>query len=82
MLYELAVHAPCTLTHAVLLQQVWGLEHVGEPWLVRNVVKLLRRKLGDDADDPRYNLTEPRVGYRRARGGRTGEGGDVKGWSA
>ena len=64
MLYELAVHAPRTLTHAVLLQQVWGPERVGEPWLVRNVVKRLRHKLGDDADDPRYIITEPRVGYR------------------
>ena len=70
VLYELAVHAPRTLTHAVLLQQVWGPERVGESWLVRNVVKRLRRKLGDDADDPRYIFTEPRVGYRMA----TGEG--------
>ena len=68
VLYELSVHAPRTLTHAVLLQQVWGPERVGETWLVRNVVKRLRRKLGDDADDPRYILTEPRVGYRMATG--------------
>ncbi len=68
VLYELAVHAPRTLTHAVLLQRVWGPERVGESWLVRNVVKRLRRKLGDDADDPRYILTEPRVGYRMATG--------------
>ena len=68
VLYELAVHAPRTLTHAVLLQQVWGPERVGESWLVRNVVKRLRRKLGDDADDPRYIFTEPRVGYRMAMG--------------
>ncbi len=72
VLYELAVHAPRTLTHAVLLQRVWGPERVGEAWLVRNVVKLLRGKLGDDAADPRYILTEPRVGYRMAEG-ETGE---------
>ena len=68
VLYELTVHAPRTLTHAMLLQRVWGPEGVGRPWLVRNVVKLLRRKLGDDADNPRHILTEPRVGYRMARG--------------
>ena len=73
VLYELAVHAPRTLTHAVLLQRVWGPERVGEAWLVRNVVKLLRRKLGDDADNPRHILTEPRVGYRMAR--EEGQGG-------
>ena len=66
VLYELAVHAPRVLTHALLLQRVWGPERVGEPWLVRNVVKLLRQKLGDDARNPRYILTEPRVGYRMA----------------
>ena len=54
--------------YAVLLQRVWGPERVGEAWLVRNVVKLLRRKLGDDAEDPRYIITEPRVGYRMVRG--------------
>ena len=68
VLYELAVHAPRTLTHTVLLQRVWGPERVGEKWLVRNVVKLLRRKLGDDANNPRYIFTEPRVGYRMGKG--------------
>ena len=66
VLYELTVHAPRTLTHAVLLQRVWGPERVGEPWLVRDMVRRLRRKLGDDADNPRYVITEPRVGYRMA----------------
>ena len=68
VLYELTVHAPRTLTHAVLLQRVWGPEKVGEPWLVRDMVRRLRRKLGDDADNPRHILTEPRVGYRMAEG--------------
>ncbi len=68
VLYELAVHAPRTLTHTVLLQRVWGPERVGEKWLERNVVKLLRRKLGDDANNPRYIFTEPRVGYRMGKG--------------
>ena len=64
LLYELSVHAPRVLTHAVLLQRVWGPERVSEAWLVRDVVKRLRRKLGDPAGSPRYILTEPRVGYR------------------
>lgn len=66
LLYQLAVHAPRVLTHSVLLQRVWGLERVGESWLVRDVVKRLRRKLGDVAGSPRYIITEPRVGYRMA----------------
>ena len=68
VLYELAVHAPRVLTHQVLLQRVWGPERVGESWLLRNIVRRLRRKLGDDADNPRYVLTEPRVGYYLASG--------------
>jgi DNA-binding response OmpR family regulator len=34
---------------------------------VRTFVKNLRRKLGDDADNPTYIFTEPRVGYRMPR---------------
>ena len=66
VLYELASHAPRVLSYVFLLQRVWGPERVGEPWLVRDVVKRLRRKLGDDARSPRYILTEHRVGYRMA----------------
>ncbi|MCY4473992.1 MAG: response regulator, partial [Chloroflexi bacterium] len=74
VLYELTVHAPRTLTHAVLLQRIWGPEKVGEPWLVRDMVRRLRRKLGDNADNPRHIITEPRVGYRMAEGEASGEG--------
>ncbi len=67
-LYELAVQAPLVLSESVLLQRVLGLERVSECWLVRNVVKKLRRKLGDCAADSRYIFTEPRVGYRMSAG--------------
>ena len=68
LLFELSVHAGRVLTHDRLLQRVWGLERTGEPWLVREVVKRLRSKLGDDANSPAYIFTEPRVGYRMAEG--------------
>ena len=68
VLYELTVHAPRTLTHAVLLQRIWGPEKVGEPWLVRDMMRRLRRKLGAAADNPTYIITEPRVGYRMGIG--------------
>ena len=67
LLYELSVNIGRVLTHDQLLQRVWGMERTGEPGLVRNVVKRLRRKLGDDADNPTYIFTEPRVGYRMAK---------------
>ena len=69
VLYELAVRAPRVLSHGFLLQRVWGPERVGEPWAIRDVVKRLRRKLGDGAHDPAYLFTERRVGYRMAAGG-------------
>ncbi len=37
------------------------------------MAKLLRRKLGDDADNSVYIFTEPRVGYRMAVGEEPGE---------
>ena len=66
MLYKLAVHAHRVLNNGALLQRVWGLEQIGEAWLVRNGVKRLRRKLGDHDANPRYIITEPQVGYRMA----------------
>ena len=63
VLYQLAVQAPRVLTHGLLVGRVWGPERVGEGSLLRNVVKNLRRKLGDSAENPRYVFTEPRVGY-------------------
>ena len=50
-----------------LLQRVWGPTHAGNFGSVRTVAKNLRRKLGD-ADGPTYIFTEPRVGYRMAKG--------------
>ena len=67
LLYELSVHAGRVLTHDQLLRRIWGPERTGEPWQVREVVKRLRRKLGDDAQDPTYIFTVPRVGYRMAK---------------
>ena len=67
VLHHLSTAAGRVVTHDQLLQWVWSSERKGEPWLVRNVVKRLRRKLGDDANNPSYIFTEPRVGYRMAK---------------
>jgi DNA-binding response OmpR family regulator len=67
ILYELASHAGMVLTHDQILQRVWGPEYAGEIELVRSFIRNLRRKLGDDARNPRYILTEPQVGYRMPR---------------
>ncbi len=68
MLFELSVNAGRVLTHDHLLRRVWGPDNSGEAGLVRTIVKRLRQKLGDDAKDPRYVMTQPRVGYRMPKG--------------
>ena len=67
-LFELSVNAGRVLTHDHLLRRVWGPGHPGHSGPVRTVVKNLRNKLGDEADDPSYIFNEPRVGYRMERG--------------
>jgi len=68
LIYELATHAGQVLTYDQILQRVWGEEYHGETEIVRSFVRNLRRKLGDDAKNPRYILTERQTGYRMAKG--------------
>ncbi len=63
LLAELSVHPGWVVTHEQLLQTVWGPGSI-DPRVVRAAVKNLRRKLGDDAANPTFLFTEPRVGYR------------------
>ena len=70
LLSELSVNAGRALTHSHLLQRVWGMGHPGHPGPVRTVIKNIRRKLEDHADNPRYIFSEPRVGYRMPKGER------------
>jgi PAS domain S-box-containing protein len=64
LLGELATHAGRVLTYDQILQRVWGSEYMGDTGLLRSSVRNLRRKLGEDARNPRYILTERQVGYR------------------
>ena len=68
LLFQLSTNAGRVMTHDQILQRVWGPEYSGDVQLVRATMRNLRRKLGDDATDPRYVFTEPRVGYRMAKG--------------
>jgi len=64
LLFELSTNAGRVVTHEQLLQRVWGPGNSGDAGLARTVVQRLRRKFGDNANDPRYIFTEPHVGYR------------------
>ena len=68
MLAVLSANAGRTVPYEQLLQRVWRSEGLGDLRPMRTVVSSLRRKLGDDADNPTYIFTEPRIGYRMARG--------------
>ena len=69
LLFELSINAGRVLTHDQLLERVWGWDYPGDSPLLRSFVKKLRGKLKDDANNPRYIFTEPRVGYRMAKPG-------------
>ena len=68
LLVELSSNAGRVLTYEHLLGRVWGEKSDSDLRPMRTIVSKLRRKLGDDADNPAYIFTEPRIGYRMARG--------------
>ena len=59
LLVELSSKAGHVMPHDDLLQRVWGQDHLGNQHLLRSFVKSIRRKLGDDARNPLYIITEP-----------------------
>jgi two-component system KDP operon response regulator KdpE len=66
LLRYLMAHAGLPITHARLLQAVWGPEYGGELEYLRTFVRLLRKKLEEDPAAPVYLLTDSHVGYRFA----------------
>ena len=67
LLRELFIHAGRALTHQHLLQRVWGKTEPETPRVLRTHLMRLRRRLGEDGDNPKYLFAEPRVGYRMER---------------
>jgi len=65
-LVELSLNAGHVVTYENLLKEVWDVGSHGDRRPIRTVINTLRRKLNDDADNPTYIFTEPRVGYRFA----------------
>ena len=75
-LAELSANAGRVLTYGHLLRRVWGLEEDDDIRPMRTTVSSLRRKLGDDAENPSYIFTQLRVGYRMPQGERQVNGGE------
>ena len=56
------------MTRSQPLRRVWGQDQTTGSGPVRAIVRRLRRKLGDDPDNPSCILTKPSVGYRMEEG--------------
>ena len=67
-LAELSSNAGRVLTYEHLLRRVWRLEPDADLRPMRSVIRRLRRKLGEGAENPSYIFTELRVGYRMPKG--------------
>ena len=65
---ELAVEAGRVVPHDRLLRRVWSPGKPGNLRVLRTHLMRLRRKLGEDAANPKYIFAEPRVGYRMPEG--------------
>ena len=63
LLHALSLDAGGVTTYEALQRRVWG-PGKGDAQAVRSAVTKLRRKLGDDARNPRYILGERGMGYR------------------
>ncbi|NBW74365.1 MAG: DNA-binding response regulator [Sphingomonadaceae bacterium] len=66
VLKALVAAAGRILTHATLLEQVWGKSHREDVEYLRVAIRSLRLKIEDDPSQPRLIRNEPGIGYRLA----------------
>ncbi|MCA0240906.1 MAG: response regulator [Proteobacteria bacterium] len=64
LLTHLAAQPDRVVTHQQLLKAVWGPGHADDTHYVRVHMANLRKKVEDDASQPRHLLTEAGIGYR------------------
>jgi DNA-binding response OmpR family regulator len=57
-------HAGEVLSRDRLLNEIWGCNYFGTTRTLDQVIVQLRKKLGDNADEPKHLLTVHGVGYR------------------
>lgn len=69
LLRALSVKARRVVTHDALLRRVWAWLEDASVQVVRNFVKKLRRKLGDDPAQPAFIHTVRGVGYKMPKPG-------------
>ncbi|MXY85721.1 MAG: response regulator [Chloroflexi bacterium] len=64
MLAELSANAGRLVTYERLMDRVWNAGSGADRRPMRTMMGKLRRKLGEDVEQPRYIFNEPRVGFR------------------
>lgn len=64
LLWMLASHRGRLVTQEMILKAIWGPAHTDDSQYLRVYIRQLRQKLGDDATNPRFIMTEPGIGYR------------------
>jgi DNA-binding response OmpR family regulator len=67
LLYHLVRNAGHVLSRETMLARVWGDQYRDHSDYLKVYISRLRSKLEDDAEHPRYILTERGLGYRFAR---------------
>lgn len=67
LLYQLVRNAGRVLPFDMLLSKIWGDEYRGDMDYLKTYISRLRKKLGDNGENPHYILTERSVGYRFTR---------------
>jgi DNA-binding response OmpR family regulator len=68
LLDTLSAHPRVAFSRRQLVERVWDQDWFGDDHIVDVHIVRLRRKLGDDATNPRYVLTVRGVGYRMGPG--------------
>jgi len=64
LLAYLAANAGRVLTHQMILSHVWDPVDADRVEYLRVYIRLLRKKLEDDPEQPRILINEPGIGYR------------------
>jgi len=67
LLQVFSAHTGEVLSRDRLLNEVWGYNYFGTTRTLDQVIVQLRKKLGDNGDDPKYLLTVHGVGYKLAQ---------------
>jgi two-component system KDP operon response regulator KdpE len=55
------------LTHAALMERIWGQDYIDDLSFIKKYIYRLRSKLHDDAQNPKMIINERGVGYRFVR---------------